>query len=165
MQIIHRFSSEKVASIIEHLNSTVDLLSPDVSNYARGRERYWLFQEPILSSGRNGSPVIYKPAQVDDRLCVFIRKLVPSVSCALVAKGTGISWHRDAAYADKTAWLLNLGSAKFQIAERRSSVPPAYFEEHQLVGGEFITFDCKRPHRSIEVDDDRWVIVIWQAKK
>lgn len=164
-EILYTFPTPKILEIIHHLETQSDHLKEDISNYAPGRLRYWLHQEPDLRSGRNGSPVQYRPAIHDERLWPFIKQLVPSASCALVAKGTGINWHRDASYAHKTAHILNLGSATFQIAVKRNSdSPPALYDQLILTGGELIQFDCKHLHRSIAVANDRWMIGIWQPK-
>jgi hypothetical protein len=121
---------------------------------ARGRMNTWLQAQP------NYADKTYSAAVTDDRLWTYLKRLCPSADLAQVFGGNvAIDWHRDAAYAHATAWLLALGTSTFEIEDRSGEI-----QSFKLTGGELLQFDCKCRHRAVDVDPQRIGIGIWQAK-
>ena len=121
---------------------------------ALGRQQLWLRYEPDYQNGT------YCDGIDDPRLWNFLKRLVPTADLAQVFGGNrGISFHRDAAYANSTAFLLSLGKSTFEIEARSGKLYSI-----DLVGGELLTFDCKCRHRAINVDPQRIGIGLWSAK-
>lgn len=121
---------------------------------ATGREFFWLKAQP------NYATRTYTPAIKDDRLWSYIKTICPRADLAQVFGGNkAIDWHRDAAYAHSTAWILALGKSTFQVELRSGEI-----QSFDLYGGELLEFDCKCSHRATNVDPSRIGIGIWQAK-
>lgn len=152
MEIIKHISNWQ--TIRDHIANTRDAsATPEKSHCARGRDQYWLQYEPNYNSGK------YTAAITDPRLWDWIKKQIPQADLAQVIFGNrGIDWHRDAAYAHATAYLLSLGTSTFEteIEGKIQSI--------DLNGGELIRFNCKNKHRAINVAPNRIAIGIWQAK-
>ena len=96
---------------------TKELLSthgtPEKERCARDRQNFWLKAEP------NYAEKTYFPAIENDRLWNYIKTICPRADLAQVFGGNkAIDWHRDAAYAHSTAWILALGKSTFQIEKR-----------------------------------------------
>lgn len=172
LKIIDTLSPQKVSQIKEHiLTNLAFLATPDVSNYAKGRLRLWLNQEPTFAK-----EYTIKPAIQDDRLwqyiCTIYRKVYGiTPSFALVAvKDTNIKLHRDATYAGWKALSINLGQCTWHYQEcypdyrysKQVSNPTTI--ETELYGGEVISFNPKNPHGVSNASEDRISINIWSSK-
>lgn len=155
-------------SIREHLDRVYlqgGLLTPDVSNYAKGRQRCWLQAEAPLGS---------QPWQLgvsDDRLWSWIKKVIwPEAELGLITYGpVGITLHRDASYADYEARTLNLGTIKAWQYEPGYSTF-GYGPQNirpimnlMLSPGEVIRFNCKNRHGVVDPAQDRWAINLWKV--
>lgn len=153
-------------------------LTPDVSNYAKGRLRVWLGQEPSLSS-----PTTHKPGlDVDPRILDRLRELVAwNFDYALVTYSgdvtpVGIAPHRDAAFTGYEAYGLHLSAeCKFDYwCSRNSFNGPGYpllpSNEHDapshsliLTPGQLVHFNCKNKHGASPATK-RWNINLWKKK-
>lgn len=171
-KIVDTLSPQKVSQIKEHILTNLSpLATPDVSNYAKGRLRLWLNQEPTLVKDYT-----IKPAIQDDRLWEYICTIYHNVyavnpSFALVAvEDTNIDLHRDATYAGWKALSINLGRCTWHYQEcypdfrwsKQSPTPTTI--EAQLYGGEVISFNPKNPHGVSNASEDRMSINIWCRK-
>lgn len=146
-------------------------LQTDVSNYARGRQRYWLQCQWDLQK-RTFSPGVQAPTLW--ALCLELCQplgFVPEIG--LVAKGeTGIRLHRDDSYADFKAVSIQLGSAQWTYdqqypeycwvpaAQLNPGNPITYQVENCLV-----VFNCKNLHSAAPLSTDRYSINLWQISK
>ena len=154
-----QIQNEAVASL-ERLS---DALVPDVSNYAKGRTRFWLEHEAPL-----GKTQPWRPGVKDASLWAFCKDVwgkahMPlSLDLGLAAYGpTGINPHRDATYAHEDTLLINFGEASFRYARSRDG---ADFDSYELMPGDVYRFDSKHLHASEPKADDRWVIILWHCK-
>ena len=128
--------------------------TPEQAFSALGRQQLWLNFEPIYANGT------YKAGITDDRLWSFLKRICPTAELAQVFGGNrGINFHRDAAYAKSTAYLLSLGKSTFELESRSGEIHTI-----DLSGGELLEFDCKCRHRAINVDPQRLGIGLWSAK-
>ena len=165
-----RLGEATVRDVVAHLERHVaPHLAPDVSNYAKGRERAWLEIEAPL-----GPTQPWRAGLASERLWPWLtrvwRRFHPDTQPAvgLAIRGdVGIAWHRDAAYARSDALIVNLGPAVFEIDAARDSrngrpLDPLSFD---LVGGEILAFDCKHQHRVLDADPARWSVVLWRMKR
>ena len=165
-----RLAEATARAVAAHLDRHVaPHLAPDVSSYARGRQRAWLEIEAPL-----GPTQPWRPGIASERLWPWLvkvwQRLHPASEPALglaIHGPTGIAWHRDAAYARRDALIVNLGPATFEIdAERESAngrpLDPVSLD---LRPGDVIAFDCKHQHRVIDADPARWSVVLWQLKR
>jgi len=139
--------------------------------YARGRASAWLNLKPTFTD----PPKI--ESQPRGALWKQLQSHVPAAETAEIWRnGTGsspgIHPHRDASYAARTAWLLNLGSTHFRIWIPNDAPSPdgmervkvnAKFTEWSIAleGGELICFDCKLLHGSRTSVPERWGIGLW----
>ena len=151
MKIIGTYSNWQ--AIHDHIMTLASHATPEKAHCAKGRMNFWLQAEP------NYSTKTYMPAYQDDRLWQFCKRIMPNADLAQIFYGNqGIDWHRDAAYANNTAVIINLGKCDWQLKPNGVAI-----ESHQLTGGEIITFNCKQLHRCIP-SSDRIGIGLWSAK-
>lgn len=169
--IIERLSKEDVRRYIDLLEDEVaPRLARSKKGYARGRLYAWLNWRPALD-GESADP------QPTGDLWSALTILVPGIEtaeCWLNGRDSsaGIHPHRDASYAERVAYILNLGPTRFRIWLPRSE--PAHcalacvkrnakFDEYvaELKGGELIRFDCKMLHGSTSDADTRWGVGMW----
>ena len=167
---LFRLGDATARAVAGHLDRHVaPHLAPDVSNYARGRQRAWLEIEAPL-----GPTQPWRPGLASARLWPWLTRVWqrfhpasrPDVGLAVFGD-TGIAWHRDAAYARSDALIVNLGPAVFEIDAARDSANGRPLDPHSLdlVGGEVLAFDCKHQHRVVDADPARWSIVLWRLKR
>ena len=131
----------------------------DVSNYARGRYRLWLFHECNLKTGE------ITKAYYDDRIWQFSQKVYPGCNIGLLTFGgksdnissTGlIKPHRDHTYARPIARSVNLGSCLFGYGNENH-------ELYQLNDGDITEFNCKTLHSVAKIlSTERFSITFWQ---
>ena len=141
-------------------------LSPDVSNYARGRVRCWLRWEAPLSARQS-----YKPGLVVPELWTGISRTwqrsglpgVPDLALAIYGD-IGIRPHRDASYAKAMALSINLGRTTWGWTPQRESNRDEDLVWFPMTGGEVTVFDAKHRHAARDVAADRWAIIAWQTK-
>ena len=119
-----RIDPDTVRTVVDHLDRHVaPHLAPDVSNYAKGRQRAWLEVEAPL-----GPTQPWLPGLASHRLWPWLvavwRRIDPDThpQAGLTVHGsTGIAWHRDASYAHARAVLVNLGPCTFELDRARAS--------------------------------------------
>ena len=170
IQPVFRLADATARAVAGHLDRHVaPHLTPDVSNYARGRQRAWLEIEAPL-----GPTQPWRPGLASDRLWPWLvrvwRRFHPASEPALglaIRGDVGIAWHRDAAYAKSDALIVNLGPATFEIDAERDSANgrPGDPVSLDLRPGDVIAFDCKHQHRVVDADPARWSIVLWRLKR
>ena len=140
--------------------------------HARGRRSCWLAWEPAF-----GTTVERTPQPRGD-LFERLAQLVPDAELAECWRNgeqssAGITPHRDANYADVTAWLINLGPTRFRIwlpRDERPSEPLRLARRNrvhwewqvELTGGEVLQFNCKRLHASRTLARERWAVGLWR---
>ena len=180
LKVIKILSAKHQSQLRELLNSYQSSLTADHSSYAPGRQRYWLQAEADLTKANVGK--VYKPAVVIPKLWDYCSKIYseaiahseldynPNADLGLVAYGSkGISWHRDAAYADTPAVSVNLSTentiwgyedCRLGYTCKVPNSNPSR-KHYKLPPGAVILFNCKNPHAVIKCDDTRYSINIW----
>lgn len=176
LEISHvEFDENKMRSYLEtHLKSH---LTPDVSNYAKGRLRAWIGTEPPLYRGGEFKPGIHMPKfferaqellnwQFDYMLVTYSGEVSP----------VGITPHRDAGTLSYEAFGLGLvGKATFSYwAERATFVPgravnPMKPEDPptrilEMVPGTLVRFNSKCLHSAVP-EKGRWAANFWKKKE
>ena len=168
LTIVHRLSPTTVSAMRDHLESLAEHLTPDVSRYAQGRQRFWLEHEAPLGPTRPWTPAVHS-----DRLWSWVTRTFPDVQLGLAAYGdVGIQPHRDASYANFTAYSVNLGEIEgwfydpvypgmtwVPAAQQAPSSPRIY----QLQPGDVVRFNCKNRHGVINPASDRWSLNLWSV--
>ena len=138
-------------------------LLPDVSNYARGRYRLWLFHQIDF---RNGS---LSPGYFEQRIWDFSQRIYPGSNIGLLTFGGTfadgkvsngkINLHRDHTYACPQTRSINLGRATFAYGE---PLPADY----QLNDGDIVEFNCKILHSIKEIQSpERFSLVFWKLNE
>lgn len=132
---------------------------PDISNYAKGRYRLWLFHECNLKTGE------VTKAYYDDRIWQFSQKVYSSSNIGLLTFGgesknissSGlIKPHRDHTFAKSIARSVNLGSCLFGYGNENH-------ELYQLNDGDITEFNCKILHSVAKIlSTERFSITFWQ---
>lgn len=165
-------------------------LTPDVSNYAKGRLRVWLCREPMLFAPFNVVPAFPVADNIMARLAELIewRFDFCLVTYSGDAQPVGITPHYDAGYAAFEARSIHVsGECRFDYWMDRPEVGPCKGRDLftldrktytvlgpdgkpadptasvRLVPGEVTTFNCKNPH-SATPGPRRWNINFWRAK-
>lgn len=143
-------------------------MQPDISSYAKGRYRLWLFHEAIL-----GQKTI-KLAHFDQRLWDFAQRIYPGSNIALLTyNGQAESWtsngtikpHRDDTYAIEKAVGCNLGTATFLYNPDRRDSTSANCCTIELGDGDIYSFNCKHLHGVAEAGEGRFSLNIWKLKE
>jgi hypothetical protein len=170
IEIVNTCSAETVLKVRTHLDAMRDLLVADVSNYAQGRQRFWLQHEGPLSDRFN-----FEPAVQNARLWAWCQRIFPGAELGLAAFGpVGIGLHRDTSYADYEAVSVNLGEVGAWLYDDQypgmAWVPdaqrnPSNVRDMELKVGDITVFNCKNPHAVIEPAEDRWSINLWRVSK
>jgi hypothetical protein len=155
--------------LIEKLESHREALTPDVSNYAKGRLRYWLQYQALLR--RDGGYT--NDAVRDEELWAFLQQIYPEAQLGLAIYGeVGIGPHRDHTYADPHGVAINLGEVEgWSYQNRRTSLalypelpdaPTTIF--HPRVGAVW-HFNTKNLHAVINPAPDRWAVFLWKISQ
>ena len=160
-------------SVIQHLGSLSHNLYPDVSNYANGRQRFWIGTEYPLSLKYQQ----FRSGIRDKRLETWIRQIWeksgfsgrPESALAIYGQ-VPIQFHPDAPCASPLAIQINLGGTVFihdtvpaGPANRNGRIyTPTAPIEHTLDRGEVTRFNCKHVHSTSDPQPDRWSIIVWQ---
>lgn len=96
----------------------------------------------------------------DEVIWQVVKNIYPEARLAQVYwanERRGITWHRDAAFAEPTARILNLGKVTLEEKEHVDGEVKSL----TLFGGEIVEFNCKKLHRSTNVDAGRIAIAMW----
>ena len=166
-------STDTCNDVIQHLNSLSGNLRPDVSNYANGRQRFWIGTEYPLSLKYQQ----FRSGVRDARLEKWIRSVWeqsglngrPESALAIFGH-IPIEFHPDAPCAAPKAVQINLGGTTFihdsvpaTNANRNGRIyTPTAPIEHTLDKGEVTRFNCKHVHATVAPQPDRWSIIVWQ---
>lgn len=156
--VLKRLSNTKV--LWEWCRNMRPHLIEDVSNYAPGRYRLWLFHEVDFRNGR------LTKAYIDKNIWDFAQMVYPGSNIGLLTYGGKlgngkvsngkIGLHRDHTYASPKAVSVNLGECVFTHGEPTQ-------RDYCLVDGHIAEFNCKAPHSVKEIrSEERFSIVFWQ---
>ena len=165
-------SLDTVHDVTQHLNSLNSHLYPDVSNYAKGRKRFWIGTEYPLSLKYQQ----FRTGVRDKRLEQWLKRLweqsglsgKPEAALAIYGD-VPIEYHPDAPSAAPEAIQVNLGGTTFihdtvpagpSNRNGRIYTPTAPIE-HTLDKGEVTRFNCKHVHCTVAPQPDRWSIIVW----
>lgn len=174
--LLRRLEPDERAVILALLEREVaPRLDIQERGYAAGRRFAWLAFRPSFAA----TQPLLEPMPRGE-LWRQLERLVPGIETAEcfrngVGSSPGIRPHRDAAYASRQAWLLNLGETTFRIWLPHDVAPAAALNAARgnagtkytewtvpLVGGELLTFDCKTLHGSHSAAPERWAIGMWR---
>lgn len=167
IEIIHRISYQNQQRIRQDLENYKQFLKSDISNYAKGRQRFWIEAEWDLRHKT------FRKAVKMPRLNQYLKRLNIDYDLGLIAYGvTGIDWHRDDSYANFIAYSINLSSqpyewgyqANYPSYQYSKQDPNAKQQIYLLKPGDVIKFNCKNPHSALGKDSDRWSINLWTVK-
>ena len=167
LKLISKVKSETLADLRSFCRESVNLMTSDVSSYAQGRYRLWLFHECDLRT-----PGTITKAYHNDRLGNFCQRVYPGTNIGLLTFGgkigniqsTGlIIPHRDHTYSRAIpterfaiARTVNLGSCVFHYDGK----------EYQLNDGDIIEFNCKKLHGVTKIlSEERFSINLWQLNQ
>jgi hypothetical protein len=157
MKIIRQLSPEITSRLVNYINTHLrPLAKAEQAKCARGRQQLWLQAEPNYRTKK------YMKAHSDPKLWAFCKRIFPKTNLAQIyfADGhIGISWHRDAAYAQPDARIINLGNVCLETKFANGETSGL-----KLTGGEIIQFNSKLLHRAIPGDEARIGIGLWAAK-
>ena len=162
--------------VINHLDSLSDNLNPDISNYARGRQRFWVQTEYPLSLKYQQ----FRTGVRDKRLWDWVNEVwhksglggEPESALAIYG-GVPIEFHPDAPCAAPNAVQINLGGTVFihdsapagQQNRNGRIYTPTSPVEHTLDRGEITRFNCKHVHATVDPQPDRWSMIVWQISQ
>lgn len=168
LEVVQTLNSEQMEELKTILNSLKDNLQPDVSNYAKGRMRFWIEHEWDLAAK------VFKPSLKHPRLWEICKDIWPQAQLGLAAFGPiGIKLHRDDSYAAFEAYTINLGYVDCWQYERiypeykwvppNQTINPPEFIELSIKPGDVIRFNCKNRHSPVNPSNDRWSINLWKV--
>jgi hypothetical protein len=179
IELVTTASPELVKNLAKWLDEIVrPHLTPDVSNYAKGRLRVWLGTEPTLTSPTRLLQGLPTPEPITKRLADITGW--PFDFCLATysgdTTGIGIGPHRDASYADYEATSMNVtGESRFSYWEGRHAFgyaantrefdPKTDAATHTILqtAGQLIRFNCKNLHAA-EPGPKRWSLNFWRQK-
>jgi len=160
LKLVSKVKSETLADLRSFCRESVNLMTSDVSSYAQGRYRLWLFHECDLRT-----PGTITKAYQNDRLWNFCQRVYPGTNIGLLTFGgkigniqsTGlIILHRDHSYSRAIARTVNIGSCIFNYDGK----------DYQLNDGDIIEFNCKKLHGVTKIlSEERFSINLWQLNK
>lgn len=177
IEIVKNVDGSRVVTWLE--TNIKPKLTPDVSNYARGRQRAWLGIEPTLTSPTRHLQGVAVATEYLDRLANLIGWRFDYCLATYSGdgeEGVGITPHRDASYADYEAWGWNLcGTAEMRYWMGRECFGRGpTVKEHdprqdpptdvlQLQPGDVLRFNCKNLHAAYP-SPRRWNLNFWRRK-
>ena len=160
LKLVSKVKSETLADLRSFCRESVNLMTSDVSSYAQGRYRLWLFHECDLRT-----PGTITKAYQNDRLWNFCQRVYPGTNIGLLTFGgkigniqsTGlIIPHRDHSYSRAITRTVNIGSCIFNYDGK----------DYQLNDGDIIEFNCKKLHGVTKIlSEERFIINLWQLNK
>ncbi|MBD2499870.1 cupin domain-containing protein [Anabaena azotica] len=159
IKLVGKVKSETLADLKSFCRSSVNLMTRDVSTYAKGRYRLWLFHECNLRTSE------ITKGYYDDRLWNFCQRVYPGCNIGLLTFGgkvgnitsTGlIQPHRDHSYSEAIARTVNVGTCIFHYDGK----------DYQLNDGEIIEFNCKKIHGVTKIiTPERFSINLWKLNE
>lgn len=166
LKLVHRISQRNQQLIREDLENYKQYLKPDISRYAKGRQRFWFKAEWDLRHKK------FRKAIQIERLDNYLQALGISYDLGMIAYGeNGIHWHRDDSYANFVAYTINLSSKPFEWGYQPNYPGYQYSKQvdakkqiYLLQPGDIIKFNCKNPHATLGKDPERWAISLWTVK-
>jgi len=164
MQVKRTLPLSQCHNIISWLVDISSYLEKDVSRYAPNRQKIWLNTEPVLyGNGRVTKPSKLQSAAAFERLQKILE--IDFDFCLITYSGseaTGIDFHRDATFAAKIAYGLNLGDCDFYWNPDRheENANKDNSDLWQLKMGDFVEFDCKHRHAAVPWPN-RWGLNFW----
>ena len=153
LRIINKVDSNSIEDLRAWCQDRTTDMREDLSRYAPGRLRMWLFSECDLRTNAK----MY-PAYSDSRIEKFAQRVFPGCDIALISFNGLIDWHRDHNYATTIARGVNLGSAKFGIGL------PNDRQIIDLQDGDIYEFNCKQPHSILSHSQERFSITFWKMR-
>jgi len=160
LKLVSKVKSETLADLKSFCRESVNLMTSDVSSYAQGRYRLWLFHECDLRT-----PGTITKAYYNDRLGNFCQRVYPESNIGLLTFGgkigniqsTGlIIPHRDHSYSREIARTVNIGSCIFHYNGK----------DYELHDGDIIEFNCKKLHGVTKIlSEERFSINLWQLNE
>ena len=153
LRIINKVDSNSIEDLRNWCQDRTMDMREDLSRYAPGRLRMWLFSECDLRTNAK----MY-PAYSDERIEKFAQRVFPGCDIALISFNGLIDWHRDHNYATTIAQGVNLGSAKFGIGL------PNDRQIVDLEDGDIYEFNCKQPHSILWHSQERFSITFWKMR-
>ncbi|MEG4242977.1 hypothetical protein QUA51_09750 [Microcoleus sp. Pol10_D6] len=153
IKFINKVDPNSIEDLRNWCRERIQDMSQDVSRYAPGRMRMWIFAECDLRTNAK----IY-PAYTDNRIEKFAQRVFPGCDIALLTYNGKIDWHRDHNYATTIARGVNLGTAKFGIGL------PNNREVIDLQDGDIYEFNCKLPHAILWHSQERFSLTFWKMR-
>lgn len=173
-RIVRRLDRAQRELLIARLEAEVrPRLERRKGGYASGRQQAWIGWQPALGNPASAA------ARPRGALWDDLQAIVPGFETALCwlngeqeDSSLGIRPHRDAGYAAREAWIVNLAPCEFRIwiDKRLAAAAPLNPVTRNktnieyavnLVGDEVIAFDCKDYHGSKTLAASRWGIGLW----
>jgi hypothetical protein len=159
IKLIGKVKHETLDDLRNFCREATSIMSKDVSSYAKGRYRIWLFHECNLSNGK------ISKSYYDERLWNFCQRVYPETNIGLLTFGGNINGvfstglikdHRDHEYAKPIAKTVNIGSCIFRYDDK----------EYQLNDGDIIEFNCKKIHGVSKIlSEERFSINLWKLNE
>lgn len=161
------------SAILEHLNAMKGQLNSDVSQYAKGRENFWLGTQWNLKDKQFESSGVW-----NSKLWELCKRVYPDADMALITYSgdeapAGINLHRDDSYAAFEARSISIETVprqetKWQFQQRypgmnwtKQQNADAPVVDFSIPSGSITAFNCKNPHAAIP-GVGRWSINLWQ---
>lgn len=173
IQHIGTLDKSTQSAILEHLNNMKVELNQDVSQYAKGRENFWLGTQWNLKDKQ------FEPSGTwNSKLWELCKNVYPEADIALITysgdeTSAGINLHRDDSYAafearsisietipeQTTKWQMQQTYPAMGWVEKQNSNAPLI--DFELPSGSIIAFNCKNPHAAAP-GKGRWSINLWK---
>ncbi|MGB5631361.1 MAG: hypothetical protein WBM86_01110, partial [Waterburya sp.] len=174
IQHLGTLENDTQSAILEHLNTMKSNLNQDVSQYAQGRQNFWLGTRWNLKEKQFESSGTW-----NSKLWELCKRVYPDADMALITysgdeASAGINLHRDDSYAAFEARSISIESLSGQVTkwqmqqtypgmnwvEKQNSNSP--LTDFKLPSGSMIAFNCKNPHAALP-GKGRWSINLWQV--
>lgn len=164
IELIGRVKGQSLRDLKQFCQEHYSLLKPTISTYATGRKELWIRRQCDLRK----TPTIlegYRHQRLED----FGERLLPNFHIGLLLfypPQTQIKLHRDHTVFEKIGVGVNIGKAKFLMAEtpkkgEKKIQPISYF----LNDGDCLKFNTKILHGIESVNKERWAIYFWHLKR
>ncbi|WP_157462257.1 hypothetical protein [Crinalium epipsammum] len=167
LKMIGRLNSESQKILVKRSTLLIEKMEQDVSRYAPGRHRIWLFHQANLQM-----PPETTEAYFDQFFWKISQKIYPGCQIALLTFGgksneinsdARIDWHRDHTYAEELAFGINFGGkAEFGYDFNRQAGDRRTIE---LAPGDVYKFNCKHTHALLSHEAQRFSLILWKIRK
>lgn len=174
IQYLGQLDAPTQSAILAHLEEMRGELNKDVSQYAQGRQNFWLGTQWDLKDKTFTSSGTW-----NSQLWELVQRIYPEVGLALITysgddQATGINFHRDDSYADFEGRSLSLETIPGQetnwsmkqcypgmgwVREQNANAQAIDFS---LPSGSMVSFNCKNPHAA-QPGAGRWSINMWSV--